>query len=381
MKPKPNTIIQIIEEHALTAGLSDFALTRLGRLKACHDQQLGYHLLNCDSCGTDQLIANTCKGLHCPSCSYVKSEKWVEAKRQELVDCQYFHNVFTLPHEFNTIFRYNFRIMGNIFFKAVADTLKAFAQNTGEKTKPGFMLFLHTWDQKLDLHFHIHAVIAGGWLDSNKNWVDGTTGKGKRYLFNVRALQKVFRGKFIEFFNAAYDAGDIDWQDSFTRVDLLRLLPKEWVVYSKSADGSVDKVIRYLGRYTHRTGLAKSRLEYAEGKVQLACKDRKTGQPRPVMMTGVEFLQKFTQHFFQDSIQRVRYYGFLGNAAKKKDLKIVGKQVGKVLTDSVIRLPECSNCGASEFTFVRIKWQAAPLLKERKRQSHGPPSLPSEIAA
>lgn len=384
MAASTHPLIEIIADHAETAGLSEFELVRLSRIKACHDKTLGTHVLSCDSCGTHHVVANTCKALHCPSCSYVKSQKWTEARVNEVINCQYFHNVFTIPHEFNELFQHNFSVMGNMLFKAVSDTLNQFSgrfeKDKTKQRKPGFMLFLHTWDQELKLHYHIHAVIAGGFLRRDRIWEDGCKGTNKNFLFSVKALQKVFRGKFIDHFIDSCDEGKINWKIELTRAEFLSRIPKQWNVYSKSADGHPDKVIEYLGRYTHRTGLAKSRLDYDGENVTIKKKDRKAGQLIDVRLPANSFLKRFSAHFYQDSIARVRYYGFLANAAKSNDLAQIKNQVGSSTFNSVYEKPRCGKCSGSEMTMIYITWRAAPLIGKRKGRPRGPPGCHLESA-
>ena len=384
MRANPHPIYKIIVDHAETSDLNQFELIKLSRIAGCYEQTIGTHTLQCDSCGSEHVVANTCKGLHCPFCSHIKTQNWMAARINEMVDCKYFHNVFTLPHEFNWLFRGNFSILANIFFKAVSETLNAFSGKESKKNKPGFMLFLHTWDQRLNLHFHIHAVIAGGWLDKNGIWQDATKGNSGKYLYPVKALSQVFRGKFIEFFNKEYEAGKINWTEEISRSQFLQFLPKEWNVYSKSAEGSAEKVIQYLGRYTHRTGLAKSKIEYSGETVIIKYKNRKTQQRLEEALTPQEFLKRFCQHFFRKGSQRVRYYGFLGNASKSKSLEKIREQIGSIQPSLLKVQPKCSHCNGTSFAFIRINWVAAPILgaankgDKRIRDPRGPPSLKLE---
>ena len=380
MRPSSHPLYDIIAEHAGSSDLSKFEMLRLGRIQACHEQTLGTHALQCNSCGTVHIVANTCKSLHCPSCSHIKTQNWMAARIDELVDCRYFHNVFTLPHHFNDLFRNNFKVMANMLFKAVSETINSFSGRNKEKNKPGFMLFLHTWDQRLNLHFHIHAVLAGGWLDKNGIWKDGTRGHKNDFLFPVRALSKVFRGKFIQLFNEAYDAGAICWMECLSRAQFLHALPDEWVIYSKTTDGKTEKVIQYLARYTHRTGLAKSRLEYNGETVSIIYKDRKTGEKHKEILKPEAFLKRFCQHMFKSGVQRVRYYGFLGNAAKSKSLEAIRAQIGGVRTKIKKTLPTCGNCKGSSFSLIGIDWRPAPLLRDKNRRPRGPPNCIFESA-
>jgi hypothetical protein len=164
-------------------------------LLSCRTKELGGHMEKCDHCGTERISYNSCRNRHCPKCQNMPREKWLEARKAELLPVPYYHNVFTLPHELNSLILSNKRIMLNILFKAVSQTLLEFGQNpkNGLGGKLGFIAILHTWDQQLNAHFHLHCLIPGGVLKTDGSWE--TTQKA--YLFNVKAMSEVFRGKFL----------------------------------------------------------------------------------------------------------------------------------------------------------------------------------------
>lgn len=169
----------------------------------CRTAYLGGHVDRCKECGEERISYNSCRNRHCPKCQHLPREKWLEGRRKDLLPVKYFHNVFTLPHELNPIILANKKVMLNILFKSVAETLLTFGENSknGPKGKLGVTSVLHTWDQLLNTHFHLHCLVPGGVISKDwKTWHHYP----KKYLFNVEALSLVFRGKFISHMKTAY---------------------------------------------------------------------------------------------------------------------------------------------------------------------------------
>jgi len=176
----------------------------------CRTEYLGGYIQRCNHCGNEQIMYNSCRNRHCPKCQNMSRERWLEARKAEILPTIYFHNVFTLPHELNPIVLYNKSVMLNILFKSVSETLDTFGQNpeNGLGGKLGFIATLHTWDQKLNDHFHLHCLIPGGAVA--ENWTRWISCKNE-YLFNEEALGLVFRGKFIDYLTKAYIGGKLDF--------------------------------------------------------------------------------------------------------------------------------------------------------------------------
>ncbi len=160
----------------------------------CRTAHLGGHIDRCDNCGTVRIIYHSCRNRHCPKCQHMPRERWLEKRKDEILPLKYFHVVFTLPHELNTIILNNKKVMLNCLFTAASKTLLTFGKNQLNGT-PGFLAILHTWDQKLKAHFHLHCLVAGGVVSKNNKRFIACTGD---YLFNQEALSLVFRGKFMQ---------------------------------------------------------------------------------------------------------------------------------------------------------------------------------------
>jgi len=173
---------------------------------ACRTPALGGHVECCDHCGTLRYRYHSCRNRHCPQCQTRAKEAWLAARRQELLPVPYFHLVFTLPHAINGLAGCDARTLYKLLFGAVADTLNSFAANTRWLGgTPSFTLVLHTWKQDLGRHIHVHALVAGGALAAGGQWVKAKRG----FLFPVKALSSVYRGKFMDALDGARKAGGL----------------------------------------------------------------------------------------------------------------------------------------------------------------------------
>ena len=297
-------------------------------LLSCRTSELGGHMEKCDHCGTERISYNSCRNRHCPKCQSMPREKWLEARKAELLPVPYYHNVFTLPHDLNPLILSNKRIMLNILFKAVSQTLLEFGQNPKSALggKLGFIAILHTWDQQLNAHFHLHCLIPGGVLKTDGSWEN--TKKG--YLFNVKAMSKVFRGKFLDLMTKAYrKKGFAVNPDQFKKLKE-SLYSKNWVVYIQKPIKRPEYVLEYLGRYTHRVAISNHRIiSVDDGKVTFKYKNRKTKKTVSCTITAVEFIRRFLLHSLPLGFMRIRYYGFLSNRRKSENIKRIRAFLGQ----------------------------------------------------
>jgi hypothetical protein len=295
----------------------------------CRTAALGGHREWCDRCGHERYVYHSCRNRHCPKCQTLAKASWLEHRQQELLPTPYFHNVFTLPHELNWLIlasERNRRALWDLLFQAAAGTLLAFGENNlGGKV--GFTIVLHTWDQQLRPHFHVHCVIAAGALAGDgSRWIEAH----KNFLFPVRALSKVFRGKYLEALQELLEAGKLDVPSHLTELSspqrqrrwLRNLRRKAWVVYSKAPFAGPQKLLDYLGRYTHRVAISNHRLLACEkGQVLFAYRDRADGdRKKTTWLPVIQFIGRFLLHVLPSGFMRIRHYGFLANRAKKECL-------------------------------------------------------------
>jgi hypothetical protein len=291
----------------------------VSHLLNCRTPSMGGHIDRCDHCGAERIRYHSCRNRHCPKCQQVPRERWLEARKSEVLPGTYFHSVFTLPHELNPLVLRHKAVMFKMLFDAVSGTLLQFGQNhLGGKL--GFVAVLHTWDQLLKAHFHLHCLIPGGALDAKgKRWIPS---KGD-YLFNQQALSLVFRGKFIDRLTRAIRTGklriDVDYQ-SFKS----QLYRHKWVVHVLDPIKQPQHVLQYLARYTHRVAIANSRLlELKEGKVSFRYKDRKKRRFRKTTISAVEFIRRFSLHTLPQGFVRIRHYGFLATRNHTANLSFI----------------------------------------------------------
>jgi len=255
-------------------------------------------------------------------------ERWLEARQAELLPVPYFHNVFTLPHQLNPLIlchETNQRAMLNLLFHAASQTLLAFGRNNLGGLL-GITLVLHTWDQQLRPHFHLHGVVTGGALAvDHQSWRPAHS----RFLFPVRALSKVFRGKFVDGLLELFTGGRLVFPAALASVAPLAREPafaglfaslrtKPWVVYSKAPFAGPDKLLRYLGHYTHRVAISNARLiSCDDGQIAFHYRDRPAGDIRKTMsLPADEFLRRFLCHVLPTGFQRIRHYGLLASRVK-----------------------------------------------------------------
>lgn len=306
---------------------------------ACRTQALGGHVECCDHCGVLRYQYHSCRNRHCPQCQTRAKEAWLAARRRELLPVPYFHLVFTLPHATNGLAGSDSRTLYTLLFGAVADTLNAFAANPRWLGgTPSFTLVLHTWKQDLGRHIHIHALVAGGALAADGQWLGAKRG----FLFPVRALSSVYRGKFMEALDAARKAGNLRFdaaqRDSAWRTLCTQLRRHNWVVYAKQPLGGPAQVLEYLGRYTHRVAISNERILGMEGsRVRFRVRDSANGNRKKVMrLEAGEFIGRFMQHVLPNGFKRIRHYGLLGSAHKTANLAAAREALEAPAPDAVV---------------------------------------------
>jgi hypothetical protein len=332
----------------------------LHAIENCRTAILGGNMNACDRCGHRVNSYNSCRNRHCPKCQGSAREKWLADRTAELLPVPYFHVVFTLPHLLAPLALQNKRILYGILFQAVAGTLLEVAADPKHlRADIGFLTVLHTWGQNLSHHPHIHCVVPGGGLSSDRShWV----GSGDRFLLPIGVLSRVFRGKFLAFLRKAVRQGKLQFHGALTelatRRGFSRLLKKaygcEWVVYTKPPFGLPEQVLRYLARYTHRVAISNHRIvSIADGQVTFLWKDYAHGNKQKKMtVAATEFLRRFFQHVLPKGFVRIRHFGFLANRQRKALLEICRDllcvQSATMITDtgiiSAVELPICPVC-------------------------------------
>ncbi len=305
-------------------GINSWQVRTLRAIKDCRTVALGGHVDSCNSCGHVQISYNSCRNRHCPKCQGHKRVQWIEARESELLPVPYFHVVFTLPDELNTLALHKPEIVYDALFKSAWETVEAF---TGKDNKAGMISILHTWGQNLSLHPHIHCIIPGGFVDRNGMW-KLSKAEGK-FLFPVKAMSKVYRAKYVSFLRSS----DIELEQSTYDT----LFKKEWVVYAKRPFGSPKSVVEYLGRYTHKIAISNHRiLAIDDQTVTISYKDyRVDGQKKIMTLSHEEFVRRFALHILPKRFVRIRHYGFLSSTWKRSKLTQLQSQLKGIILTSL----------------------------------------------
>lgn len=292
---------------------------------ACRTASLGGHLSRCNKCEYELISYNSCRNRHCPKCQAIQKERWISARKSELLSTEYFHVVFTLPHHINPLAQGKPEIIYNLLFQTASETLLNFSLNPKWLgAKPGITMVLHTWGQSLDQHIHVHCIITGGGLTKNNKWNKSK----KKFLFPVRALSKVFRGKYLEQLNNVLNNKDVQLPSGITNKQSIQkyislLYQTDWVVYAKSPFAGPEQVLNYLGRYTHRIAIGNQRLvNYKNKIVSFKWRDYADNSQQKIMALNVdEFTRRYLLHVLPKGFQRLRHYGLLANRYKSINLK------------------------------------------------------------
>ena len=294
----------------------------------CRTAAMGGHLDACNNCDFTRISYNSCRNRHCPKCQTVNKERWIEARKADLLNVGYFHVVFTLPDLLNPIAYHNPYILYNLLFKAAAETLTELAAD--EKylgAQIGFTSILHTWGQNLMHHPHLHVVLPGGGIDANNKWIPTR----KKFFIPVKVLSRKFRGKFLAYLKDAelqFFGATEELRHPATFKKLLdTLYEKEWIVYCKPPFKNAGCVVEYLGRYTHRVAISNSRIvKMEDGHVTFKWRDYRDNNKSKVMtLAADEFIRRFLVHVLPPGFTRIRHYGFLSPRNKPTRLQLCKK--------------------------------------------------------
>jgi hypothetical protein len=305
-------------------------------LTACRTSILGGHIDRCNHCAHERISYNSCRNRHCPKCQALARAQWVERRMSDLLPVPYFHVVFTLPNQLNAFALRNRKAFYTLFFQAVSETLLSFAHDPKHLgAEIGFFTILHTWGQNLLDHPHIHCVVPGGGLIDGTRWKSCKNG----FIFPVKALAALFKGKMLDYFKTAVESGDIECfgtleplKDKTMFKTLIDTLYKtDWVVYAKPPFAGPQAVLKYLGRYTHRVAIGNSRIvALSDRTVSFTWKDYADGNKQKTMtLSIVEFIRRFLLHVIPKGLVRIRHYGFLSNRSKKESFARCMKALGK----------------------------------------------------
>jgi hypothetical protein len=332
------------EKHG--ASMSTAERRVMSAIELCRTSALGGQIEQCDQCGHRCICYQSCRNRHCPKCQSLARAKWIEDRRHELLNCEYYHVVFTVPDKIAALAYQNKEVVYNILFQATAETLRTIAADPKHLgAEIGFFAVLHTWGSALLHHPHLHCVIPGGGLSSDgTRWVPCKPG----FFLPVRVLSLLFRRLFLERLQNAFDDGKLRFFSALEylrdRCEFARYLEpvrkSKWVVYAKRPFAGPEQVLDYVGRYTHRVAISNNRLLDIEGgQVSFRYKDyRNQGQQKTMTLSAEEFIRRFLLHVLPHGFHRIRYYGFQGNRYRKEKLdqcrQLLGMPIPEVPTES-----------------------------------------------
>lgn len=293
-------------------------------ITACRTPQLGGHLYQCEKCGTEQFVPHSCRNRHCPTCQGANGRAWMEQQAERLLPIPYFHLVFTLPHALNPLVRQNQAACYDLLFDAASATLLEFGR-TELGAQLGLTVVLHTWSQTLLDHYHVHGIVTGGGLRADGTWAATPA----HWLFPVRALSAMFRGKFKAGLQQLHQDGRLDFHGALQSLarpggfeSLVRIATREkWVVYAKRPFAGPKTVLAYLARYTHRVGITNRRIRSVDATtktVSFAYKDYAAGaQQKEMTIACTEFVRRLRLHILPKRFVKIRHYGLLSNRNRR----------------------------------------------------------------
>lgn len=296
----------------------------------CKTGKLGMNICQCGECGHIEFHNNSCRNRSCPECQAVKKEIWVDKRRAEVIDAPYFHVVFTLPHELNPLIYCNQRLLYGLLHKCTAHTLLELSQNNKYLgAMPGIIQVLHTWNQEIKYHVHMHCIVSGGGITP-----DHKLRKSKASFFiPVHVLRDKFKGKFLAELQNLYQEGKLSFSE---RCKTLRnsynwnefrnsLYEKDWCPYIKETFNGFGNAIEYLGRYTNKIAISNSRIvSITDRQTTFSARGKKPGDPRrQITLDNEEFIRRYLMHVLPSGFQKIRYYGFLNNRMKSVNLKLI----------------------------------------------------------
>lgn len=301
----------------------------------CKTGAYGANVSKCEDCGHLQIHYNSCRNRCCPMCQALSKEKWMDKRREDVLEAPYFHVVFTIPQELNPLVYCNQQILYDAMYHCVAATIEELTSDTKHLgAKVGYICVLHTWGSEMNYHPHIHVILLGGGLTAKNQWRD----KGEKFFLPVKVMSKLFRGKYMAKLKSLYEAKNLQFHGSSEKYrnhyafkELLNICyEKEWIPHCKKTFNGAQSVINYLGKYTHRIAISNHRIiRMDEDTVTYYVKDyREKGKWKEFTISGIEFIRRFLMHVPPKRFVRIRHYGLLCTRTKTKQLTLCRNLLG-----------------------------------------------------
>jgi len=307
-------------------------------LDRCRTAALGGHRDQCDHCGHLKISYNSCRNRHCPKCQGSKTAAWLRGRQQDILPVPYFHLVFTVPAELNPLLLRNQRVGYGLMFRAMSATLRELSLDPKYLgAEVGVIALLHTWGQNLLDHPHIHCLVTGGGLTPDgKRW----QASRKKFFLPVRVVSRLFRGKFLELLRQSFSRNDLKFPGQIARLNVPEsfaglarsLWQREWVVHCKPPFKYPERVLEYLGRYTHRVAITNHRIvSFSNGRVTFRWKDyRDNDRWKTMTVSAFEFIRRFLLHILPPGFVKVRYYGLYASRCRRAKLARCRELLGAV---------------------------------------------------
>jgi len=364
------------QEYDRTLRIAPQQARAVRHILSCRTAQLGGHLYRCEECGSEVPVYNSCLDRHCPTCQTAKKQEWLEARQGELLPVQYFHTVFTLPHhQLNRLVNANRELLLNELFAVAAWVLQSFAADPQWRLEGlmGFIAVLHTWNQLISEHFHLHCIVPGGvWREDSKEWIHCR----RNFLFGKQPLADAFRNRYCKrlkalrrqgklFFTgpAAELAEQSQWDKFIAELENIR-----WSVWPKPTAVGPTQALDYLGRYTYRVAISDYRiLKLENGRVTFSWRDRsEANKLKTRELPAQEFIKRFLYHILPRGFQKIRYYGWLSPRKKKKLLPLIRQALNaseppppmkETTAERILRLTgvdirKCPHCNKPALVYV-----------------------------
>ena len=311
----------VVAQNALP--LPSFHWRTLRALCACRTTAMGGHLFLCPHCQRQHFVAHSCRNRHCPQCQGDRARQWLQAQEECLLPVPYFHLVFTLPHALNGLIGQNQRALFNLLFDSASQTLLTFGEER-LRAQIGVTAVLHTWGQTLCDHYHLHCIVTGGGLAASNEWIKTPA----HYLFAVRALSKMFQGKFCAGLQKLFTQkklvfhGKLEslWQEKEFQKLVREATAKKWNVFAKRPFAGPEQVLKYLSHYTHRVAISNRRLlATTDTTVTFGYRDyADNSRPKAMTLEKREFVRRFCLHLLPERFVKIRHYGLLRNRGRKQ---------------------------------------------------------------
>ena len=346
MSFKIQKIFQSVRERLPSQSYPSNKSKVIDAISLCRTPQMGGFVQRCDDCGHTEAHFHSCRNRHCPICQGSNQQEWVENQVANTLPLPYFHVVFTLPSELNPLILANPVKLYNLLFQATSQTLLTLAGD--EKyfgAQAGFTAVLHTWGRTIQFHPHLHCIVAGGGLSTDKKRF--VVSKQSFYL-PLPAIQSVFRGKFLQELKTLFIQNQLHLPEELISIPkrqqlLNTLYSTDWIIYCKKPFKDASHVIRYLGRYTHRVAISESRIlshDTVNQKVRFQWKDYKDHNMIKVMeLSEDEFVRRFLLHVLPPGFMKIRHYGFLANRGRDERLELCRKLLNSISPHGLIVFP------------------------------------------